>query len=435
MLDPDLLRKDFAATAANLRRRGLNLDPEEFEQLEARRKEAQTMAETLRAERNRHARDAGAKRAAEGNAENETGGGTAGRRDSAAEFKSRLRSAEEAMNAARGEMEEYLLHLPNMLHESVPDGADESANAEVRKWGEPREFDFDPQDHAALGRNMGMDFDAAADMAGARFVVLSGDLARLHRALAQFMLDVHVRDHGYTEHYMPQLANEQAMRGAGQLPKFKDEVFVAERDGFYLIPTAEVVLANLARDRILDAGILPLRWTAHTACFRREAGAHGRDTRGMLRQHQFDKVELVQIAAPEDSYRALEEMTGHAEAILKLLDLPYRAVALCGGDIGFAAAKTYDLEVWLPGQGRHREISSCSNCESFQARRMKTRVRATGGGKPEYAHTLNGSGVAIGRALIAVMENHQRKDGSIRIPEPLVPYMGGAETIVPAKKN
>ena len=406
MIDSELLRRDFAVAAANLRRRGLSPDEAEFARLESRRKETQRAAEMLREERNRRAK-AGARAA------------------DAAEFKSRLRAAESEMHDARAQLDDYLLRLPNLLHDSVPDGADESANAEVSRWGEPPSFSFPPLDHVALGARMrAMDFDSAAAMAAARFVVLSGELARLHRALAQFMLDVHVGEHGYVEHCVPHLVNAQAMQGAGQLPKFAGEVFFAEADGLYLIPTSEVALVNMARARIVDGGALPLRLAAHTACYRREAGAHGKDTRGMLRQHQFDKVELVQMRAPEDSYAGLEEMRGHAERILRLLELPYRVVELCAGDVGFAAAKTYDLETWMPGQNCYREISSCSNCEAFQARRLRARRRAADGGT-EYLHLLNGSGVAVGRALIAVLENHQREDGTVRLPPPLVSYMGG----------
>ncbi|MGI9306705.1 MAG: serine--tRNA ligase [Gammaproteobacteria bacterium] len=413
MLDAELLRRNFSAVAENLGRRGLRLDPAEFEALEARRKSAQQTAETLRAQRNRQAREFR-------DGEDLSAAKTA---------KTGLQEAEQDMHEARAAVENYCMRLPNTLHESVPDGGGETENVEVRRWGTPREFSFPPLDHAALGDALGMmDFAAGADLAGSRFVVLSAQLARLHRALAQFMLDVHVREHGYTEYYVPQLANSETMRGAGQLPKFAAEVYAAERDDLYLIPTAEVALVNLARGKIFDAAALPLRFTAHTACFRREAGAHGKDTRGMLRQHQFDKVELVRIDTPENSYAGLEEMTAHAEKILQLLEIPYRAVALCGGDIGFAAAKTYDLEVWLPGQNRYREISSCSNCEGFQARRIKARYRGANG-RPAPVHTLNGSGVAVGRALIALLENHQQSGGAVRIPPPLAPYMGGLEVI------
>ncbi|MGU9951972.1 MAG: serine--tRNA ligase [Gammaproteobacteria bacterium WSBS_2016_MAG_OTU1] len=421
MLDADLLRRDFAAIAKNLQRRGLSLDVEEFARLQNARRDAQQTAEELRAKRNQLARTA-AGQIQSGNKFSPAD------TEATADMKQQLQEATTAMQETQAAMDDYLLRLPNMLHETTPDGQDESANIEVRHWGEPRQFDFKARDHIALGNSLAMmDFDAAVAMAAARFVVLSGGLARLHRALAQFMLDVHVQEHGYSEYYLPYLANAQAMLGAGQLPKFADEVFIAERDSLYLIPTAEVVLVNLVREKILNAAELPMRFVSHTPCFRREAGSYGRDTRGMLRQHQFDKVELVQIRQPADSYAALEELTSHAERILQLLELPYRVVALCGGDIGFAAAKTYDLEVWMPGQNTYREISSCSNCEAFQARRTKTRYRIDG--KPAFVHTLNGSGVAIGRAMIAVIENHQQADGSVRIPPPLVPYMGGVKTI------
>ena len=417
MLDSELLRRNFSAAAENLQRRGINLDEKEFANLETRRKNAQQNAENLRALRNKQAR---------GQHQNNA--------DSKNE-KSRLRDAENEMHAAQTAMENYRLRLPNLLHESVPPGGGENENIEIRRNGKPPDFDFPPADHVSLGAKLGMmDFDSAAEIAGARFVVLTSELSRLHRALAQFMLDIHVREHGYTEYYMPHLANAAAMTGAGQLPKFIEEVYSIKNENLFLIPTAEVPLVNTARGRIFEPGELPLRLAAHTPCYRREAGAHGKDTRGMLRQHQFDKVELVQISAPENSYDALEEMTAHAEKILQLLELPYRTVLLCGGDTGFAAAKTYDLEVWMPGQNRYREISSCSNCEAFQARRIKARIR-TPEGKPAPAHTLNGSGVAVGRAMIALMENRQTKDGGVRIPPPLIPYMNGAEIIAPQNKK
>ena len=423
MIDADLLRRDFANTAQNLQRRGLTLNADEFMHLESRRKTTQQTTETMRARRNQISR-------ARGDSDNVKSGDKP-RSSDASEFKLQLQQAEREMNEARAQMEDYLLQLPNILHESVPEGANESANVEIRRWGTPPDFDFAPLDHVALGKQLRMmDFDSAAAMAASRFVVLSSQLSQLHRALAQFMLDLHVQEHGYTEYYMPQLANSDAMLGAGQFPKFVGEVFAAERDGLYLIPTAEVVLVNMARGRVFVAADLPLRLVAHTACFRREAGSYGQDTRGMLRQHQFDKVELVQICAPADSESALEEMSAHAERVLQCLELPYRVVTLCGGDTGFAAAKTYDLEVWLPGQKRYREISSCSNCTAFQARRLKARYRPVVGGKTDYAHTLNGSGVAVGRAFIAVLENHQQADGSVRIPPPLRPYMRGCEQIV-----
>ena len=328
-----------------------------------------------------------------------------------------------------------LAAVPNLPHESVPVGADESANVEVRRWGEPRSFDFPVRDHVDLGAPLGLDFDLGARLAGARFTVMKGPVARLHRALAQFMLDVQTQQHGYTECYVPYIVNADALRGTGQLPKFEGDLFAAQKGGqdaepvpdhaqLYLIPTSEVPLTNLVQGEVLPEGELPLRFTAHTPCFRSEAGSHGRDTRGMIRQHQFDKVEMVQIAHPEHSYEALEEMTGHAEAVLQKLGLPYRVMLLSSGDMGFGAAKTYDLEVWLPAQGTYREISSVSNCEAFQARRMQTRFK-NAQGKNELVHTLNGSGLAVGRTLVAVLENYQNQDGSITVPEALRPYLGG----------
>jgi seryl-tRNA synthetase len=313
----------------------------------------------------------------------------------------------------------------------VPAGLDESANQEVRRWGEPRKFDFTPKDHIEIGEQLGgLDFEAAAKISGARFAVMKGGVARLHRALAQFMLDLHTREHGYTEVYAPYLVLGQALQGTGQLPKFEQDLFrVQGEQGFFLIPTAEVPVTNLVRESIVDSAKLPLKYTAHTPCFRSEAGAAGKDTRGLIRQHQFEKVELVHIVKPADSYAALEELTGNAEKVLQKLELPYRVVALCGGDVGFGSAKTYDIEVWLPGQGKYREISSCSNCEAFQARRMQARWRNPETGKPEPVHTLNGSGVAVGRALVAVLENYQHEDGSVTVPAALRPYMGGAETL------
>ena len=407
MIDAELLRRDFTATAANLQRRGLHLNADEFGELEGRRKNAQQHAETLRAQRNQLSRS----------------GEEA--REQATALKSELRTAEADMHTALENMESYLLQLPNLLHDSTPDGHGESDNRELRRHGEPRQFDFAIKDHIALGAAAGtMDFDSAAAIASARFVILSGDYARLHRALAQFMLDLHIKSHNYREYYLPYLVNAKTLTGAGHLPKFADEVFATEKDNLYLIPTAEVTLVNLWQNAIIDARDLPLRAVAHTPCFRREAGSYGRDTRGMLRQHQFDKVELVQVRLPTDSYAGLEEMLGHAERVLQLLELPYRVMALCGGDIGFAAAKTYDIEVWMPGQNKYREISSCSNCEDFQARRMKTRYRQDGN-KPALLHTLNGSGVAVGRALIALLENHQTADGGVTLPSVLAPYMDG----------
>ena len=323
-----------------------------------------------------------------------------------------------------------LMGLPNLLHSSVPDGHDESANVEVRRWGEPESLGFEPKDHVAIGEKLGMDFESAGRISGARFVVMTGSLARLHRALTQFMLDTHTTQHGYREVYVPYLVHANALEGTGQLPKFEQDLFAVRGDpGFYLIPTAEVPVTNLVRDQILTAEELPRKYVAHTPCFRSEAGSAGKDTRGMIRQHQFEKVELVHIVRPEESYAALEELTANAENILRALELPYRVLALCAGDVGFGSAKTYDLEVWLPSQGRYREISSCSNCESFQARRLQARWRNPATGKPELVHTLNGSGVAVGRALVAILENYQQSDGTVIIPAVLVPYMGGATTL------
>jgi len=341
-----------------------------------------------------------------------------------------LQRVEKQLEAIQAKVSDLQLGLPNILHASVPDGRDESANVEVRRWGVPRQFPFTPKDHVALGEKIGMDFEAAGRISGARFVVLTGQLARLHRALAQFMLDLHAGDHGYREAYVPYLVHGTALVGTGQLPKFEQDLFAVRGDpGFYLIPTAEVPLTNLVRDQILGDEGLPLKLVAHSPCFRSEAGAAGKDTRGMIRQHQFDKVELVHIVRPQDSYLALEELTGHAEAVLQSLGLPYRVVALCAGDTGPSSAKTYDLEVWLPSQQRYREISSCSNCESFQARRLQARWRNPATGKPELVHTLNGSGVAVGRALVAILENYQEEDGSIAVPAVLAPYMRGATTL------
>ena len=331
----------------------------------------------------------------------------------------------------RDEQQALMMGMPNLQLDDVPAGRDETDNVEVLKWGEPTVFDFEPRDHIELGELSGqLDAASAAKLAGSRFTVLKGGLSRLHRALAQYMLDVHTQEHGYTELYLPYLVNAQTMTGTGQLPKFGDDAFATtDEQPRYLIPTAEVPMTNMVADEILDADELPLRFAAHTPCFRREAGSYGQDTRGMIRQHQFEKVELVQVTRPEDSGAALEELTGHAEVILQRLDLPYRKIVLCTGDMGFSAAKTYDLEVWLPGQGAYREISSCSVCTDFQARRMKARWRNPGTGKPELVHTLNGSGLAVGRTLIAVMENYQQRDGSIRVPEALRPYMGGVEEV------
>jgi seryl-tRNA synthetase len=420
-----LLRTHPQEVAANLARRGFQFDVQSFMELEEQRKATQIEADRLRAERNSLAKAAGIARA-----RGEDIAPLKAKSDAAA---AKLQAEEKKLEEIQARLESIQLGLPNLLHESVPEGRDESANVEVRRWGTPREFAFEPLDHVALGeKHKSMDFEAASRTSGARFVVLSGGLARLHRALIQFMLDLHTREHGYREVYVPYLVGAAALTGTGQLPKFESDLFEvapgggaeagAEARSFYLIPTAEVPVTNLVRESIVDAQRLPLKYVAHTPCFRSEAGSHGKDTRGMIRQHQFEKVELVHIVRPEESYPALEELTANAEKVLQKLELPYRVLALCAGDVGFGSARTYDLEVWLPGQGRYREISSCSNCESFQARRMQARYR-NDAGKPELVHTLNGSGVAVGRALIAILENFQAEDGSIAIPAALQPYV------------
>jgi seryl-tRNA synthetase len=419
VIDPKLLRASPDVVAANLARRGFNFDVPAFASLEDRRKTAQIEADRLRAERNANAKQVGMAK---------------GKGEDAAPLLARgellaqqLVEAEAAINGVQAELDALQMGLPNLLQESVPQGTDESANLEIRRWGTPRTMDFTPRDHVELGERLarGMDFEAGARVAGSRFVVLRHDIARLHRALGQFMLDLHTREHGYTEVYVPYLASPASLRGTGQLPKFEADLFaVRSEQNYYLIPTAEVPVTNLVRDQILEADTLPLKMVAHSPCFRSEAGSAGKDTRGMIRQHQFDKVEIVQIVAPEKSQAAHEELTGHAEAVLQRLELPYRVVALCGGDIGFSSSKTYDLEVWLPGQQKYREISSCSNFGDFQARRMQARWRNPATGKPEPVHTLNGSGVAVGRALVAVLENGQNADGSINIPGALRPYFG-----------
>jgi seryl-tRNA synthetase len=418
VLDPKLLRSDLPKVAAELSRRGFKLDVEKIGMLEEQRKSVQIEADGLRAERNANAKAAGQAKA--------QGRDAAPLLALGESLATRLATVEGKLEAIQAELSDVQLGLPNILHASVPDGRDENDNVEVRRWGEPRKFSFEPKDHVAVGARLGMDFEAASRISGARFVVMTGHLAKLHRALIQFMLDLHVREHGYREAYVPYLVHAAALIGTGQLPKFEQDLFAVRGDpGFFLIPTAEVPVTNLVRDQILESASLPLKYVAHTPCFRSEAGAAGKDTRGMIRQHQFDKVELVHIVRPEDSYAAHEELTGHAEAVLKALELPHRVVALCAGDVGFASAKTYDLEVWLPSQKRYREISSCSNCESFQARRLQARWRNPATGKPEPVHTLNGSGVAVGRALVAILENGQQEDGSVIVPAALGPYMAG----------
>ena len=419
MLDPRLLRTELDRVAAQLARRGMTLDTARIEALDARRKELQTEVQQLQNQRNVKSKAIGKAKAA--------GEDIAPLKAEVAAFGDRLKAMDAELTELQEEQRNIALGLPNLPDASVPDGADERSNREERRWGEPPVFAFEPKDHVDLGVPAGwMDFDAAAKLTGARFVVLSGPLARLHRALIQFMLDVHTTEHGYTETYVPYLVNADSLTGTGQLPKFEADLFKVpgqgERD-FYLIPTAEVPVTNLVRDVILEAGDLPRTWVAHTPCFRSEAGSHGKDTRGMIRQHQFEKVELVQAVNPAESFDALEQLTGHAETILQRLELPYRVVTLCTGDLGFSATKTYDLEVWLPGQQRYREISSCSNFGDFQARRLQARWRNPETGKPELVHTLNGSGLAVGRTLVAVLENNQTADGSIRVPEVLRPYL------------
>ncbi len=421
MLDPKLLRSALDEVAQQLQRRGFALPKDELSNLETKRKELQVQVQNLQQERNSRSKAIGKAKAAGEDLQPLLG--------HVAELGEQLKSAQAELNETQSRLEGLFLGFPNIPHESVPDGADEDSNLEVRRWGDQPEFDFEPRDHVELG-GTSMSFEDGAMLAGARFVVLGGQIARLHRALAQFMLDLHTQEHGYRETYVPYMVSASTLEGTGQLPKFAEDLFAVQGgQGFFLIPTSEVPLTNLARDQILEPDKLPLRVTAQTPCFRSEAGSHGKDTRGMIRQHQFEKVELVHVVRPDDSWEALEALTGHAETVLQRLGLSYRVVALCCGDLGFGAAKTYDLEVWLPGQSRYREISSCSNCTDFQARRMQARWRNPDTGKPELVHTLNGSGVAVGRALVAVMENYQEADGSIRIPECLRPYMRGLERI------
>ncbi|WP_022955955.1 serine--tRNA ligase [Perlucidibaca piscinae] len=418
MLDPKLLRHDHASVSAALAKRHVAFDSEVWTALEARRRDLQVETERLQGERNAGSKRFGmAKKAGEN---------TDALQAEMTAINTRLAEVEQALAAVQAEWQTLALAVPNLPHDSVPAGKGEDDNVEVRRWGTPGEYAFEARDHVDLGEVLGMDFDRASKLSGARFTVLRGDLARLHRGLTQFMLDMHTRQHGYEELYVPYLVNADSLQGTGQLPKFADDLFKlqGERE-LYLIPTAEVPVTNLHRDEILPAADLPRRYVAHTPCFRSEAGSYGRDTRGMIRQHQFEKVELVQFVRPEESDAALETLTGHAEAVLQALELPYRVMLLCGGDMGFSACKTYDLEVWLPGQGKYREISSCSNFGSFQARRLQARYRHPDTGKPDLLHTLNGSGLAVGRTLVAVLENGQQADGSIRIPAALQPYVGG----------
>ncbi|PIR09704.1 MAG: serine--tRNA ligase [Gallionellaceae bacterium CG11_big_fil_rev_8_21_14_0_20_60_62] len=429
MLDIQTLRNDLAGVAARLKTRGFELDTAKFEQLEAERKSIQTRTQELQAKRNASSKLIGQAKA--------KGEDTTAIMAEVGALGDELKQLEAKLPQVLADMDAFLAVIPNVPHASVPVGKSEADNVEVCKVGEPKKFDFEVQDHVSIGEGLGgLDFETATKIAGARFSLLTGSLARMHRALAQFMLDTHTDKHGYTETYVPYLVNAESMRGTGQLPKFEEDLFRVPRvvgdDGveknFYLIPTAEVPVTNMVRDEIVPLEKLPMKFVAHTPCFRSEAGSYGRDTRGMIRQHQFDKVELVQMVHPEKSYEALEELLGHAETILQKLGLPYRVVKLCSGDMGFSAATTYDIEVWLPAQNTYREISSCSNFEAFQARRMQARFR-NAAGKPELLHTLNGSGLAVGRTLVAVLENYQNADGSVTIPDVLRAYMGGLEKL------
>ncbi len=423
MLDPKLIRNQLADVAAQLQQRGFKLDVENIERLETQRKAIQVRTEKLQAERNSRSKSIGKAKA--------VGEDIQPLLDQVAGLGEQLAAARQELEDVQNRLNDILMGIPNIPHESVPVGTDETQNEELRRWGEPASFDFEIKDHVDLGEALGgMDFQSAAKLSGSRFAVLRGPLARLHRALIQFMLETHTQQHGYQECYVPYLVNADSLRGTGQLPKFEEDLFATRgEDPLYLIPTAEVPLTNLVRDVILDADQLPLRLTAHTPCFRSEAGSYGKDTRGLIRQHQFEKVEMVQVVAAQDAWQVMEELTGHAESVLQRLELPYRVVTLCTGDLGFSAAKTYDLEVWLPGQQTYREISSCSNFGDFQARRMQARYRNPETGKPELVHTVNGSGLAVGRTLVAVMENYQQADGSIRVPEVLQPYIGGQQLI------
>ncbi len=439
MLDINLLRKDLPSVLARLETRKSPqafLPVDAFTALEAERKTIQTRTEELQASRNALSKQIGQLKAK----------GAAGQAEvdavmaQTADIKSELEASAARLEGIQADMQAMLLNVPNLPHESVPVGKDEHANVVVRSWGTPKTMDFTIKDHVDVGEPLGLDFDMGVKLSGARFTVMKGPVARLHRAIAQFMLDVQTQEHGYTECYTPYIVNADTLRGTGQLPKFEEDLFAAKKGGqdaqtadsaaLYLIPTSEVTLTNFVRDTVLAENQLPMKLTAHTACFRSEAGSYGRDTRGLIRQHQFDKVEMVQIVHPDHSYAALEEMTGHAEAILQKLGLPYRVMSLCSGDMGFGAAKTYDLEVWLPAQNTYREISSCSNCEGFQSRRLQARFK-TAQGKNELVHTLNGSGLAVGRTLVAVLENYQNADGSVTVPEALRPYMGGLASLQP----
>ena len=432
MLDLQLLRKDLDAIVKQLAQRQFHLDAVTFQALETERKTLQTRTEEWQAQRNDYSKQIGMLKA--------RGEDTSAAMTEVAAIGTQLQTATLRLETIRAQIDDFILGIPNLPDASVPSGADESANVEVRRWGTPRTFDFPVRDHVDVGGPLGLDFETASKIAGARFAVLKGGLARLHRALSQFMLDTHTMLHGYTEIYVPYMVNTASMQGTGQLPKFAEDLFSIPRknsskneaaEDFYLIPTAEVPLTNMLRDTIVAAESLPLRYVAHTPCFRSEAGSYGRDTRGLIRQHQFDKVELVQLVRPEESMQTLEQLTLHAETILQKLELPYRTMLLCTGDMGFASCKTYDIEVWIPAQQTYREISSCSNMGDFQARRMQARFRLPGG-KPNLLHTLNGSGLAVGRTLVAILENNQQSDGCVTIPRALQPYLGGLTTLVAA---
>ena len=422
MLDPHLLRTNLDFVINGLRKRGYKLDTEVITELESRRKQVQITTQEFQQERNARSKEIGKVKAQGGDVESLL--------KQVGDLGDRLKASEAELEQIQEKLNYLLMSTPNIPHASVPEGTSEADNREIRRWGDLPKFDFEPRDHVDLGEALGLiDFEAATRITASRFVVMSGAIARLHRALIQFMLNIHTQEHGYTEVNVPYMVNAESMRGTGQLPKFEEDLFSIPQQGFYLIPTAEVPVTNLARDQIIPSGKMPLKYVCHSPCFRSEAGSYGKDTRGMIRQHQFEKVELVQLVKPQDSYQALEELTGHAEAILQKLALPYRVVALCSADLGFSSAKTYDLEVWLPGQQKYREISSCSNFEDFQARRMKARWRNPETGKPELLHTLNGSGLAVGRTLVAIMENFQDREGRIHIPEQLRSWMGGIDII------
>ena len=427
MLDPKLIRADLHAVAEQLKKRNFELDVGALESLEQKRKACQVDTENLQQERNTRSKSIGKAKAA--------GEDIQPLLDEVAGLGEKLDAAKQELGEIQQQIEGIIMGIPNLLHESVPVGKDEEDNVEIRRWGEPKTYGFEVKDHVDLGATRDasgswLDFETASKLTGSRYVVMRGEMAKLHRALIQFMLDVHTNEHGYTEVYVPYIVNSDSLRGTGQLPKFEEDLFCVDKEaGHYLIPTAEVPVTNIARDEILEASQLPMKLTSHTPCFRSEAGSYGKDTRGMIRQHQFDKVEMVQMVTEEQAWDALEELTGHAETILQKLELPYRTVVLCSGDVGFSATKTYDLEVWLPGQQAYREISSCSCFGDFQARRMQARWRNPETGKPELLHTINGSGLAIGRTLVAVLENYQQEDGSIVIPEVLRPYMGGIDVL------